>query len=67
MKYTYKPMKMKQKDCSETLTFKLQTPVNHLEESIRHSEHGEEFEIKKNTNTFPTFRDVEALNHKHVL
>jgi hypothetical protein len=34
-------MKMEQTECSETLVFKLQTPVNHPEESIRHSEHGE--------------------------
>jgi hypothetical protein len=27
-------MKMEQTECSETLTFKLQTPVNHPEESI---------------------------------
>jgi hypothetical protein len=34
-------MKMEQTECSETLAFKLQTPGNHPEESIRHSEHGE--------------------------
>jgi hypothetical protein len=39
--HTYSPTKMKQTGCSETLAFKLQTPVNHPEESIRHSEHGE--------------------------
>jgi hypothetical protein len=27
-------------ECSETLAFKLQTPVNHPEESSQHSEHG---------------------------
>jgi hypothetical protein len=26
--------------CSKTLAFKLQTPVNHPVESVRHSEHG---------------------------
>jgi hypothetical protein len=35
------PVKMEQTKCSEVLVFKLQTPVNHPEESIRHSEHGE--------------------------
>jgi hypothetical protein len=39
--HTYSPMKMEQTECSETLAFKLQTPVNHSEESIRHSEYGE--------------------------
>jgi hypothetical protein len=34
-------MKMEQTECSEKLAFKLQTPVNHPEESIQHSEHGE--------------------------
>jgi hypothetical protein len=33
-------MKMEQTERSETLAFKLQTPVNNPEESIRHSEHG---------------------------
>jgi hypothetical protein len=28
-------------ECSETLAFKLQTPVNQPEESIRHTEHSE--------------------------
>jgi hypothetical protein len=37
----YLPMKMEQTECSETLAFKLQTPGNHPEESIQHSEHGE--------------------------
>jgi hypothetical protein len=35
------PMKMEETECSETLSFKLQTSVNHPEESIGHSEHGE--------------------------
>jgi hypothetical protein len=39
--HTYPPMKLEQTGCSETLAFKLQTPVNSPEESIRHSEHGE--------------------------
>jgi hypothetical protein len=34
-------MKMEQKGRSKTLAFKLQTPVNHPEEIIQHSEHGE--------------------------
>jgi hypothetical protein len=38
---TYPPMKMELVECAETLAFKLQTPKNYPEESIRHSEHGE--------------------------
>jgi hypothetical protein len=34
-------LKNSQTQSSETLAFKLQTPVNHPEESIGHSEHGE--------------------------
>jgi hypothetical protein len=34
-------MKMEQTECSDMLAFKLQMPVNHPEESIQHSEHGE--------------------------
>jgi hypothetical protein len=33
--HTYPPMKMEHTQCSETLAFKLQTPENHPEESIR--------------------------------
>jgi hypothetical protein len=33
-------MKMEQTGCSETLAFKLQTPGNHPEENMQHSEHG---------------------------
>jgi hypothetical protein len=38
--HTYPPMKMEQTECSETLPFNLQTPVNRTEESTQHSEHG---------------------------
>jgi hypothetical protein len=34
-------MKMEQTQCSETLVFKLQTPVNHPEETIHHSGKGQ--------------------------
>ena len=32
-------MKMEQTQCSETLTYKIQTPGNYPEESIQQSEH----------------------------
>jgi hypothetical protein len=41
--HTYLPMKMEQTEHFETLAFKLQTLLNHPEESILHSEHGESF------------------------
>ena len=34
-------MKIEQTECSETWTYKLQTPGNYPEESIQHTEHGE--------------------------
>jgi hypothetical protein len=39
--YTYPPMKMEQTECSETLTFKIQTPENNPKWGIQHSKHGE--------------------------
>jgi hypothetical protein len=39
-------MKMEQTERSETLAFKLQTLVNHPEESIRHSEHGDSLKTR---------------------
>jgi hypothetical protein len=48
-------MKMEQTECSETLAFKLQMPMNHPEESTQHSEYGES--LKSRINLF-----VPALN-----
>jgi hypothetical protein len=42
--HTYPPMKMEV--CSETSAYKIQTPGNHPEESIQHSEHGESFKSR---------------------
>jgi hypothetical protein len=39
--FTFLPMKMEQIECSETSAFKIQTPGNHPEENIQHTEHGE--------------------------
>jgi hypothetical protein len=35
--HTFPPMKMEQKECSETLAYKTQTPGNYPEESIQHT------------------------------
>ena len=37
-------------ECSETSAYKIKTPGNYSEESIRHSEYGEKFEIKNTLN-----------------
>jgi hypothetical protein len=42
-------MKTEQTKCSETLAHKLQMPVNHPEESIQHSEHGQSLKSRKYT------------------
>jgi hypothetical protein len=39
-------MKMEQIECSETSAYKIQTPGNHPEENIQHTEHGESFKSK---------------------
>jgi hypothetical protein len=43
------PMKMEQRECSETSVHKIQTPGNHSKESIQHSKHGENLKSRKNT------------------
>jgi hypothetical protein len=37
---------MEQIECSETSTYKIQTPGNHPEENIQHTEHGESLKSK---------------------
>jgi predicted esterase YcpF (UPF0227 family) len=44
--YTYLPMKMEQTECSETSVYKIQTPWNYAEESIKYSEHDESFKSR---------------------
>jgi hypothetical protein len=39
-------MKMEQVECSETSAYKIQTPGNHPEENVQHTEHGESFKSK---------------------
>jgi hypothetical protein len=34
-------MKVEQVECSETSAYKVQTPGNHPEENVQHTEHGE--------------------------
>jgi hypothetical protein len=40
------PMKMEQIECPETSAYKIQTPGNHPEENIQHTEHGESLKSK---------------------
>jgi hypothetical protein len=39
-------MKMEQIECSEMSAYKIQTPGNHPEENIKHTEHGESLKSK---------------------
>jgi hypothetical protein len=48
--YTYPPMKMEQ--CSETSTYKIQTPENYPEKIIQHSEQGESLKQKTIKNVY---------------
>jgi hypothetical protein len=43
--FTFLPMKMEQKESSETSAYKIQTPGNYPKENIRHTEHGESWKI----------------------
>jgi hypothetical protein len=45
--HTYSPMKMEQTECSETLAFKLHTPVNRPEKKYMTFRTRRKFEIKK--------------------
>jgi hypothetical protein len=40
---------MEQIECSETSAYKIQTPGNHPEENIQHTEHGESLKSKRPT------------------
>jgi hypothetical protein len=39
-------MKMERIECSETSAYKIQTPGNHPEENIQHTEHGKSLKSK---------------------
>jgi hypothetical protein len=41
-------MKIEQTECSETLAYKIQTPGNYPEESIKESEHDESLKSSRN-------------------
>jgi len=43
-------MKMEQTEYSEMLAYKIQTPGNYPEESIKHSEHGESLKSRISVN-----------------
>jgi hypothetical protein len=55
-------MKMEQTVCSETSAFKIQTPGNYPEESIRHSEHGESLKSRKIFLHDPQFNEIQYDN-----
>jgi hypothetical protein len=45
--HTYPPMKMEQKECADTLAYKIPTLGNYPEESLQHSEHGKSLKSRK--------------------
>jgi hypothetical protein len=63
--HTNPPLKMEQTVFSETLAFKLQTPVNHPEESIQHSEHGESLKSRRYAVLWNSFAYLGTLFKKH--
>jgi hypothetical protein len=50
--FTYLPMKMEKTECFETSAYKIQTPGNHPEENIQHTEHGKS--LKSRRYNFPS-------------
>jgi hypothetical protein len=62
---SYLPAYDEKKVCSETSAYKIQTPENYPKESIQHSEHGEEFEIKKTSCCFTSLSPI-FLSHSFI-
>jgi hypothetical protein len=57
-------MKMVQIECPETSAYKIQTPGNHPEENIQHTEHGENLKSKILTFCCSGFRvNLHCLNN----
>jgi hypothetical protein len=57
-------MKLKQIECFETSAYKIQTPGNHREENIQHTEHGESLKSKINLYSDELLINVLALRAK---
>jgi hypothetical protein len=55
-------MKMEQIECSETSAYKIQTPGNHPEENVQHTEHGESLKSKR---LVRNLQDSATDGHKH--
>jgi hypothetical protein len=49
-------------DCYDTLAFTLQTPVNHPEETIRNSEHGESLKSRSECLTLNTNMECDEFS-----
>jgi len=52
-------MKMEQTEYSETSPYKIQTPGNYPEESIKYSEHDESLKSRMNS---PSFMKIQIIN-----
>jgi hypothetical protein len=58
-------MKMEQIECPETSVYKLQTPGNHPEENIQHTEHGESLK-SKSLKLFLSFNIISLKNNTFI-
>jgi hypothetical protein len=62
--FNFLPIKMEQSECSETSTYKIQTPGNYPEENIQHTEHGERLKSRIHRNLLQVFiYDMEATHN----
>jgi hypothetical protein len=51
-------------ECSETSTYKIQTPGNYPEESVQHSEHGESLKSREQFLSYVEWPDCPHLTHR---
>ena len=57
-------MKMEQTECSETSVYKIQTPGNYPEESIKHEKlYASAFQTTVKEKCWPTYGDEDGYNH----
>jgi hypothetical protein len=54
-------MKMEQTDCSETSVYTIQAPGNYPEESIQHSEHGENLKSRDSILVYDQGADADIM------
>ena len=69
--YTYPPMKIEQRERSETSTYKIQPLGNYPEESMQHAEHCESLGIENNRNLYMAYIDyrkaLDSVPHSSLI